>query len=73
MDRNAKIVIFALIFIVLCLCLTMCSGQIGEGVANLISGEDGKCDYCGAKASVEEGTKEYCSPCFHKYDGNIWD
>ena len=73
MNKNAKIIIVTLLFIALCLCLSMCSEDIGSGVATIISGEDGKCDYCGAKMSVKDDGKEYCSPCYHKYDGDFWD
>ncbi len=73
MNKNAKLVIVALLFIALCLCLSMCSDDIGSGITSIISGEDGKCDYCGADAVIGQGTEEYCAPCFQKYDGNIWN
>lgn len=68
-NKNAKNVIIALLFCALCLCLSMCS----EDIASVISGEDGKCDYCDKKAGIGQGTKEYCGPCFQKYDGNFWN
>ncbi len=69
MNKNAKILIISALFILICLCLSMCSGNI----ASLISGEDGKCDYCGEKAGISHDSKEFCSSCFIKYDGNIWN
>ena len=69
MNKNAKMTILALLFIMVCLLLSMCS----EGIAKFISGEDGICDYCGNQAGIGQGTKEYCGECFMKYDGNIWD
>ena len=68
MFKNTKIVIFSFIFIAICLLFSMCA----DDIADTISGEDGKCDYCGAKAGIGQDTKEYCGPCFEKYDGNIW-
>ncbi len=68
MNKRAKVVIFLLLFCVICLFLSVCS----DDIASVISGEDGKCDYCGEEAPIEKGTKEYCSPCFHKYDGKFW-
>ncbi len=72
MNKNAKIVVIALLFCALCLCLSMCSEDIGSGIASTISGEDGLCDYCGKKSGISQNTKEYCASCFEKHDGNIW-
>ncbi len=69
MNKNGKIIVASLLFIAICLCFSLCS----DNIASLISGEDGKCDYCGKKAGIGQGTKEYCGPCFAKYDGNLWN
>ncbi len=60
MNKNAKIAIITILFCIICLLIGSCSGKI----IPFILGEDGKCDYCGEKAGIEKGTKEWCAECF---------
>ena len=68
MNKNAKYTILAILFCLMCLLLSTCS----DDIAKVISGEDGKCDYCGKEAGIGQGTKEYCGECFMIYDGDFW-
>lgn len=68
MAKNAKIAIFSLIFIFICLLLLYFMDDVVGGVLN-----DGKCDYCSNSSVLKSDGTEYCRDCFSKYDGNFWN
>ncbi len=75
MDKNAKMVIIGLLICALGLCFAMCSDEIVSSIVPIITGEDGKCDYCGTSENVIKRKKEEsCVSCYISHgNSNYWE